>query len=113
MKVWKSYFFFKILYLQNLTMHCYVTLVYCFQVMEAAFNIQKRPLERELVLERSLICQKVNKGENLRQSTSAGRTAFQDALNKRTKYKCERYSGLIDLLDKNLITLSDESLQLK
>lgn len=53
---------------------------------------------------------KVNKGENLKQSTAAGRTAFQDTLNKWTKHKCGWYSGLTDLLIKTLITFSDESL---
>lgn len=82
-------------------------------MMEPTFNIQKRPLEKELVLEKCLICQKVKRGEKLRQSTSVGRSAFQDALSKRTKYKCEQYSNFIDLMNYNLLILSDESLQLK
>lgn len=81
--------------------------------MESTLNVRKRKLERELVLEKCVICQHLNKGERLRQATSAGRDSFKEALAKRKKYKCDRYAALIDLLDRESVDVGDQSLELK
>ena len=64
--------------------------------MDPTLNIQKRKRSCDLVLEKCIICQKVQPGKDLRVASLKGLTSFKQAYETRINYRCEQYGELLN-----------------